>query len=149
MIEISRMLPQEEPMVRALHNLCHPEMPERPPHWFDLNPTSVAVDAETGVVLAARSVTVDMNSHTMFLQGLMVHPDARGRGIGDRLFRWEVERGLEMGIRSFYSTTWAANTAMRAIFERNGFHHCITSPNYFPHGDGLVYVRHVHPEIPR
>lgn len=145
MIEIARMLPQEEWAVRQLYASCHPTWTPRPKHWFDLNPTSVALEGHR--VVAARSVTVDPTCNLMHLQGLMVDPSVRGRGVGDLLFNWEIDRAIEMGVRSFLSTTWPANATMRRLFERNGFHPCVDVPGYYvqndPPADGIVYARHV------
>lgn len=147
MIEISRMFPHEEPIVRALNKRCMPpSFPDRPKHWYDLNPTSVAVDTETDEIVGARSVSMDMAGSLMYLQGLYVTPERRGGDIADALFRWEIDRGLEMGVRSFLSATWAENKSMRKLFERHGFHHCNTAPNYYyhftPSADGLIYAWH-------
>lgn len=135
------MLPQEEPAVRELHRLL--PLAERPLHWYDLNPTSVAIDGDYRVV-GARSVTVDPTGCLMHLQGLVIAPEARGTGASDLLFNWEIDRASAMGVVSFLSATWVGNKAMRKLFERNGFHHCMTLPNYYPlvPDDGWLYARH-------
>lgn len=147
MIEIARMLPQEEPFVRILHRVCMPsQFPERPKYWYEMNPTSVAVDPDTGTIVGARSISMDMSGGLMYLQGLFVDPRMRGLGIADDLFRWEIDRGLEVGVRSFLSATWPGNTPMQKLFERHGFHHCNTVPGYFhyftPATEGLIYAWH-------
>lgn len=150
MIELARMLPQEEPAVRQLFALCHPTWTPRPEHWYSLNPTSVAIDRDRDSrVVGARSVTVDPTCHLMHLQGLMVDPTARGQGVGDMLFDWEIENGREMGIVSFLSATWPSNAPMRALFLKHGFHLCQELPGYYPENappeDGLLYARHLFP----
>lgn len=145
MIEIGRMLPQEEPAVRRLFAVCHPTWTPRPKHWYDLNPTSVALSEHR--VVGARSVTVDPTCHVMHLQGLIIDPAFRGQGVADLLFEWEIEQGREMGIVSFMSTTWPSNMAMNGLFLKHGFHYCTDAPGYYhendPPEDGMVYVRHL------
>lgn len=146
MVRIDRMLAHEEPAVRALWTKNFPSWPQRPDHWYRLNPTSVALNDED-VVVGARSVAVDPTGYLMHLQGLIVDPSVRGQGVADKLFMWEIDRGLEMGIRSFLSTTWHANTAMRNLFTRNGFHPCMPIPGYYKHNDppadGILYACHI------
>lgn len=146
------MLPHEEPTVRRLHAVCMPTWAPRPPHWYFLNPTTVVLD-HRNLVVGARSVALDVNGLVMHLQGLMIAPEARGIGVGSALFRWDIDRGREMGVRSFFSATWPGNTNMRRLFEAQGFHHCVDAPGYYPenppeHRDGLVYVRHEWPTVP-
>lgn len=149
MIEIARMMPHEEPAVRRLFAECHPTWTPRPPHWYELNPTSIALDFSTPHVrvVGARSVTVDPTGHLMHLQGLMIDPKARGLGVGDLLFAWEIEQGREMGVVSFLSTTWPSNAPMRKLFLKHGFHYCTEAPGYYhendPPEDGLIYARHL------
>lgn len=145
-MRIDRMLAHEEPAVRALWAKHFPTWTPRPVHWYSLNPTTVAIDDHDRVV-GARSVTVDPTGYLMHLQGLVIATEARGQGVADKLFTWEIDRGIEMGVRSFLSTTWHANTAMRDLFTRNGFHACMPIPGYYkqndPPADGILYALHI------
>ena len=52
---------------------------------------------------------------------IYLHPDARGRGIGDRLMQEFIARSETHGIWTLYSSTFPENTASVRIQQRHGF----------------------------
>ena len=72
-----------------------------------------------------------------------MRPQARGLGLGRRLFEHRVDEARKMGCRTLYADTVKGNTAMLAIYEKFGFSYI---PRYPENANGpelepfLVYL---------
>jgi GNAT superfamily N-acetyltransferase len=55
------------------------------------------------------------------LKRLFIRPQARGSGLGRRLFEMRVEEARRMGCRTIYADTVRGNTAMLNMYEKFGF----------------------------
>ena len=57
----------------------------------------------------------------MEMGGLIVHPVARGNGLGDMLDDFRIEEGRKKGIRGLFSTPIMPNPASQILLSRHGF----------------------------
>ena len=55
------------------------------------------------------------------MKRMYVRPEARGTGLGKRLFEMRMEEARNMGCRAVYADTAKGNRAMLGIYERFGF----------------------------
>jgi len=76
------------------------------------------------------------------VKDLAVHPERRGGGIGTRLLQRALTVLDEQGVQSVKLEVRATNDRARSLYERFGFSHRRTIPNYYDDGeDALVLVR--------
>ena len=76
------------------------------------------------------------------VKDLAVHPGRRGMGIGTQLLQRALSVLGEQGVRSIKLEVRATNDRARSLYERFGFTHRRTIPNYYDNGeDALVLVR--------
>ncbi|MFE0514616.1 GNAT family N-acetyltransferase [Streptomyces sp. NPDC058964] len=61
------------------------------------------------------------NAHVRQIQGLAVHDDARGRGVGRALLRAALEEARRRGARRVTLRVLGHNTPARALYESEGF----------------------------
>ena len=104
-----------------------PEKP-RSPYFEDgrLSPDQVLVAERDGTVvglLILRPPTpVPSNQHVLQIQGLSVHPDARGAGIGLALVEAAAPLARSRGARKLTLRVLATNTPARRLYDRAGYH---------------------------
>lgn len=55
------------------------------------------------------------------MKRMFVRPEARGRGLGRKLFERRIEEARNMGCRTIYADTVRGNRSMLTIYERFGF----------------------------
>jgi GNAT superfamily N-acetyltransferase len=55
------------------------------------------------------------------MKRMFVRPEARGKGLGQRLFEMRIEEARKMGCRAVYADTAKGNRPMLAMYERFGF----------------------------
>lgn len=78
------------------------------------------------------------------MKRLYVRPEARGTGLGHRLFEIRVAEARRLGIRTLFADTVRGNRDMLRIYERNGFRYVprypgnANPPEFEPF---LVYLR--------
>ena len=70
-----------------------------------------------GCVMCVREVV----PATARLRLLLVEPDARGRGVGDRLVRAVVDFAREVGYRDLVLWTNDVPSSARRLYQRHGF----------------------------
>lgn len=76
------------------------------------------------------------------VKDLAVQAERRGEGIGSRLLERAVAVLDRLGARSVKLEVRAGNDRARALYQRHGFVHRRTVPNYYSNGeDALVLVR--------
>lgn len=57
------------------------------------------------------------------MKRMFVRPEARGKGLGQRLFEMRIEEARKMGCRAVYADTAKGNRPMLSMYERFGFHY--------------------------
>lgn len=57
------------------------------------------------------------------MKRMFVRPEARGKGLGQRLFEIRIEEARKMGCRAVYADTAKGNRPMLSMYERFGFHY--------------------------
>lgn len=74
-----------------------------------------------GMVSLLFSVSTAEGGRAAWLEDMVVHPDWRGRGIGERLLREAIRRGRAAGCRRLTLLTDASNRAAMRFYRRAGF----------------------------
>jgi ribosomal protein S18 acetylase RimI-like enzyme len=104
--------------------------PAPPPQdWTVTDPTAVVRDllvAEldgrvVGYVRLIRASDLPSHQHVRALEGLAVHPDAQGRGVGRALVLAAVEAARAAGARKLSLRVLGPNAPARALYARCGF----------------------------
>lgn len=118
----------------------------RTAQWWWAHPTVVAQD-ERGTLIGYASFSLSLPPTVTLAelqpraigwgQGMAVHPEFRGRGIGQQLIEARVRVLHELGVHFFIGHAAPANTAMAALFARQG----LTPAATLPQADGtdLIY----------
>ncbi|MFW6017868.1 MAG: ribosomal protein S18-alanine N-acetyltransferase [Halapricum sp.] len=76
------------------------------------------------------------------VKDLAVHPDRRGEGVGTQLLGQALAVLDELGVSSVKLEVRAGNERAQSLYERFGFRHVRTIPNYYDDGENaLVLVR--------
>ncbi|MCU4717682.1 GNAT family N-acetyltransferase [Halapricum hydrolyticum] len=76
------------------------------------------------------------------VKDLAVHPDRRGEGVGSLLLGRALATLDDVGVSSVKLEVRAGNERARSLYERFGFRHLRTIPNYYDDGeDAFVLVR--------
>lgn len=75
------------------------------------------------------------------LRMLAVHPDARGRRIGERLMRAAIERGLGWGAHAVVLSTMPEMRSAQRVYDRMGLHR--TPERDWEGEPGHVYLTYV------
>ena len=119
---VDKMMPDDEDSVRSL--LTDAEL-----HVDDLHPAKlehflVARDRLGSVVGA---IGIEPFKQTGLLRSLVVHPDWRGKGLGQRLIEYLERYAREVGVKTLYLLT-------------------VTAAEYFPK---LGYELFARPDVPR
>ncbi|MET8094019.1 GNAT family N-acetyltransferase [Micromonospora sp. NPDC005220] len=167
MIEIRVLTPDDWPTWRALRLAALAEAPgafgsrltdwqgdgDREHRWRDR--LSIPDSHNLVAVLDGRPVGMSSGVPTadplvMDLISMWVRPDARGRGVGDRLVdevaRWARERGAER----LRLSVMPDNARAKALYHRAGFH--LTDEPGDPMPDGVrreqIMLRPLHPRPP-
>jgi GNAT superfamily N-acetyltransferase len=79
------------------------------------------------------------------LKRMYVRPEARGQGLGRRLFEMRIAEARAMGCTTLYADTIRGNSAMLTMYERYGFEYTArypgnaNGPELHPY---LVYLEH-------
>ncbi len=104
--------------------------PLRWPRYFDVSRWRffVAMEMEEGRPLGGAALAMDTPGVTMLegrrdravLWDIRVHPDARGRGIGARLFQCAVDRARQLGYKQFKVETQNVNVAACRFYAAQG-----------------------------
>jgi GNAT superfamily N-acetyltransferase len=55
------------------------------------------------------------------MKRMFVRPEARGKGLGQRLFEMRIKEARKMGCRAVYADTAKGNRSMLSMYERFGF----------------------------
>ncbi|MFJ3230190.1 GNAT family N-acetyltransferase [Streptomyces sp. NPDC086787] len=74
-----------------------------------------------GYIRLALPTRLASNAHVRQIQGLAVHDDARGRGVGRALVRAAVEEARRRGARRLTLRVLGHNTPARALYASEGF----------------------------
>lgn len=82
------------------------------------HPLIVAEETETGRIIGLDRVVV--NGQHAFFQGLRVHPDCEGQGIGTALSKEIILRALKKGGYVFWADVWHENQASLTLSKRVG-----------------------------
>ena len=103
-------------------------------HYLHKRPTAVFLVAEQGGVVVGQGVAL-VRQHKSGSSGriysLAVHPDHRGRGIGESLLRSMVDSLAERGVRRIYLEVESTNASASKLYDRLGFRPIGTRPNYY------------------
>lgn len=67
------------------------------------------------------------------LANIAVVPESRGRGLGDALLAWLLQRATERGARTIFLEVRASNVAARRLYERQGFVPLSVRKAYYRH----------------
>lgn len=121
--------PGDEPVLRALdHEVWDPSHSPgpRPSGDAPLGDDGIRLVAAlggdvVGYVSLARPTPLASNAHVTMIDGLAVHPEVRGRGIGAALVTAAVEHARHEGRRRIRLRVLATNTPARRLYERLGF----------------------------
>ncbi|MFT7474474.1 MAG: GNAT superfamily N-acetyltransferase [Verrucomicrobiales bacterium] len=79
------------------------------------------------------------------MKRMFVRPEARGRGLGQRLFEMRIEEARKMGCRAVYADTAKGNRPMLSMYEKFGFRYVERYPenaNPIEFEPYLVYLEH-------
>lgn len=127
------MHPSEEPAVRALHAVSHPnaEAPSAP--WFFAYPTLVAVDQDGGILgFAQYGMNLDPRvGLAIYLLDTCVEWHARGRGIAKKLMTARLDIGRQLGAVLAVGATTPDNAPMLSILATFGFGETPSTPTAF------------------
>ncbi|MFF4573595.1 GNAT family N-acetyltransferase [Streptomyces sp. NPDC001410] len=74
-----------------------------------------------GYVRLGFPTSLAANAHVRQIQGLAVHDDARGRGVGRALTRAAIEEARRRGARRITLRVLGHNTLARGLYESEGF----------------------------
>ncbi|MFE1309792.1 GNAT family N-acetyltransferase [Streptomyces sp. NPDC058755] len=74
-----------------------------------------------GYVRLGFPTSLAANAHVRQIQGLAVHDDARGRGVGRALIRAAIEEARSRGARRITLRVLGHNTLARGLYESEGF----------------------------
>ena len=81
------------------------------------------------------------------IRKVMVHPDARGRGLGRRVTEALTEHATDAGIEVLVLDARGNNHAAHALYERLGWERCGTIPEFIAVGnerwDRILFARRV------
>ncbi len=90
-------------------------------HGPDDTQVAVVDDVVVGYVVLGRPTGLPANAHVWAIEGLAVHPDAQGHGIGRRLVEAGIEEARRRGGSRVTLRVLAGNAAARALYEAAGF----------------------------
>lgn len=79
------------------------------------------------------------------MKRMFVRPEARGKGLGQRLFEMRIDEARKMGCRAVYADTAKGNRPMLSMYERFGFHYIPRYPenaNPIEFEPYLVYLQY-------
>ncbi|MEU0337194.1 GNAT family N-acetyltransferase [Streptomyces sp. NPDC006193] len=110
----------------ALHAVTPQPRPPHAPFFSDRHGPQDCLVAEldgrvVGYVNLGRPTPLASNAHVRQIQGLAVHEDARGRGVGRALVRAAAEEARRRGARRLTLRVLAHNTPARRLYESEGF----------------------------
>jgi len=151
MVTIRPMEPGDEPRVRELTSICHPEYPAHPVGWYFAHPTLVAEtdlmrwDQPSEPIVGYASFSIDHTGQTMSMDDSGVDPAHRGQGIGAALMSERIRIGQELGVKTWLGLGLTLHPAMGKLLQRFGFHACQHVPTI--HGAGVVHVRSEAPHV--
>ena len=74
-----------------------------------------------------------------------VHPDYRGRGIGDTLVKRALEESIKKGMENIFLEVRESNTKALKLYENNGFEKCGVRKNYYsnPKENGVIMIKRI------
>jgi GNAT superfamily N-acetyltransferase len=145
MVTIRPMQPADEPRVRELTSICHPEYPAHPVGWYFAHPTLVAEtdmvrwDQPSEPVVGYASLSIDPTGRVMSLDDSGVDPAHRGQGIGAMLMSERIRVGQALGVTTYIGLGLTLHPAMSRLLERFGFHRSQDVPTIY--GPGVIYAR--------
>ncbi len=98
------------------------------PRYFDVSRWRFFLATEAGRPLGGATLAIDTPGVTMLegrrdlavLWDIRVHPDARGRGLGARLFRRAVDQARQLGYKQFKIETQNVNAAACRFYAAQG-----------------------------
>jgi [ribosomal protein S18]-alanine N-acetyltransferase len=65
------------------------------------------------------------------LLNLAVHPEKRGKGLGQFLLTRMIEKGISEGVNNIWLEVRPSNLSARNLYKRLGFHDVGIRPNYY------------------
>lgn len=74
-----------------------------------------------GMVSLLFTVSTAEGGRSAWLEDMVVHPDHRNRGVGERLIQYALQDGQKLGCTRVTLLTDGVNTAARRFYERMGF----------------------------
>lgn len=102
-----------------------PRNAETPFFREQTEPTDVLVAVESGqlvgYVTVQQTIRLPSHAHVLQVNGLAVHPEHQGRGIGRLLVEAAKRDALRRGARKLSLRVFAPNTAARRLYESSGF----------------------------
>lgn len=114
-----------------------PDMPKAdfPKYWFAPG-IKAFVAEENGLITGSYFIKPNqpgLGSHIANC-GYMVHPDARGKGIGAKLCIHSIEIARKLGYKGIqFNLVVSTNTGAKKLWERHGFEVIGTIPDGFKH----------------
>ncbi|GHI08266.1 acetyltransferase [Streptomyces cellostaticus] len=110
----------------TLHAVVPEPQPPYDPFFGDRHTPEDTLVAElggrvVGYVLLGFPTPLAANAHVRQIQGLAVHDDARGKGVGRALIRAAVEQARARGARRITLRVLGHNTPARRLYESEGF----------------------------
>ncbi|MFG2694198.1 GNAT family N-acetyltransferase [Kitasatospora sp. NPDC051984] len=84
-----------------------------------------------GYIRQLQEIPLASSAHVRQIQGLAVHPEARGRGIGDALITAACDAARTAGARRMTLRVLSHNAPARRLYERNGFQVLGVLPEHF------------------
>ena len=111
--------------------------------YLQRRPTAVFVVAEQEGTVVGQGVAL-VRQHRRGRSGriysLAVHPERRGRRIGESLLRSMVDSLTDRGVRRVYLEVDDDNATAIRLYERWGFHQIGTLPDYYGPGRAAVHM---------
>jgi ribosomal protein S18 acetylase RimI-like enzyme len=83
--------------------------------------TALVDSSIVGFVRVVRRTIDGFSREHAYMDPMMVAPEARGKGIGTKLFRSGMEWGRENGLGSIWLDVWEENERAWKMYEREGW----------------------------
>ena len=74
-----------------------------------------------GMVSLLFTISTAEGGRAAWLEDMVVHPDHRGQGVGERLIQYALQDGQRLGCTRVTLLTDGVNTGARRFYERMGF----------------------------
>ena len=123
MIEIRRAVHEDKPRIVEISSKIW-DGEDYLPHifnkWVDEKGGEFSVITVDGVVAGCAKIT-ELPHNVLWLEGIRVDTDYRGRGLGKSLAEYQLKRAKEIGYEKLELGTFVENYESIAIIEKRGF----------------------------